>query len=158
TALGDPVEIAALTQAFGLTTEKRGYCALGSVKTNIGHLDVAAGVVGLIKAALVVEHGLVPPSLHFERANPEIDFPSTPFFVNTRLTPWPSTDVPRRAGVSSFGIGGTNAHVVLEEAEETAKSEERTERRWQVLTLSAKTSTALSTLAGRFAEKVADER
>ena len=117
TALGDPIELAALTQAF--RTSRRGYCAIGSVKTNIGHADTAAGVAGLIKTALATQHGLIPASLHFERPNPAIPFADTPFYVNTRLTEWPKgggTTSRRRAGVSSFGVGGTNAHVIVEEA------------------------------------------
>ena len=116
TPLGDPIEVRALTRAFRFTTEKRGFCALGSVKSNLGHLDAAAGVAGVIKTVLALEHGEIPPSLHGEPPNPEIDFASGPFFVNSRLRPWPRLDAPRRAGVSSFGMGGANAHLVLEEA------------------------------------------
>ncbi|MFD7660595.1 beta-ketoacyl synthase N-terminal-like domain-containing protein, partial [Actinosynnema sp. NPDC059797] len=112
TALGDAAELAALRQAFG--PGPAGSCALGSVKTNVGHLDRAAGVAGLIKAVLSVRHGVIPPSLGFERPNPELDRGGR-FFVNTALRDWPETGRPRRAGVSAFGIGGTNAHVVLEE-------------------------------------------
>jgi acyl transferase domain-containing protein len=115
TALGDPIEIAALAQAFDAATEFENSCAIGSVKTNIGHLDAAAGVTGLIKTALAIKHKQIPPSLHFEQPNPNIDFSRTPFHVNTELVPWEANGQPRRAGVSSFGIGGTNAHVVLEE-------------------------------------------
>jgi acyl transferase domain-containing protein/thioesterase domain-containing protein len=141
TPLGDPIEIAALTQAFG--TEHRNYCGLGSVKTNVGHLDVAAGVTGLIKVALALKHQLIPPSLHFESPNPKIDFANSPFYVNTQLRDWQTDGFPRRAGVSAFGIGGTNAHVVLEEAPLEAHSEKS--RAWQLLVLSAKTATALET-------------
>jgi len=116
TELGDPIEIAALTRAFQSRTQARGFCAIGSVKSNVGHLDAAAGVTGLIKTVLALEHGFLPPSLHFSRPNPQIDFGNSPFFVNAALRPWPREASPRRAGVSSFGIGGTNAHVVLEEA------------------------------------------
>ncbi|HTQ80537.1 MAG TPA: polyketide synthase, partial [Thermoanaerobaculia bacterium] len=116
TALGDPVEIAALTKAFRSArggTARRGFCAVGSVKTNVGHLEVAAGIAGLLKAILAVRQGEIPPSLHFERPNPQIDFEGSPFFVNRELLPWPAGPGggPRRAGVSSFGFGGTNAHV-----------------------------------------------
>ncbi|HBL27461.1 MAG TPA: hypothetical protein DD490_11555, partial [Acidobacteria bacterium] len=121
TPLGDVIEIAALTQAFA--SERRQFCAIGSVKTNIGHLDAAAGVSSLIKAVLALEHGQIPPSLHFERPNPRIDFARTPFFVNDRLRDWPAGPVPRRAGVSSFGVGGTNAHVIMEEAPPALPSE-----------------------------------
>ncbi len=141
TALGDPIEIAALTRVFRDQTEAKGFCAIGSVKTNIGHLDTAAGVAGLIKTALALKHTLVPPSLHFEQANPAIDFANSPFYVNRALSPWPTGSTPRRAGVSSFGVGGTNAHVILEEAplvEPTMPS-----RPWQVLMFSAKRADAL---------------
>ena len=116
TYLGDPIEIEALTQAFRQTTDKRGFCRIGSVKSNIGHLDTAAGVVSLIKAILAVKHGEMPPTLGFEKPNPSIDFANSPFVVNDRLTPWPTGAAPRRAGVNSLGVGGTNAHVVIEEA------------------------------------------
>ncbi|HEY0738300.1 MAG TPA: amino acid adenylation domain-containing protein, partial [Herpetosiphonaceae bacterium] len=116
TRLGDPIEMAALTQAFRAGTDKRNYCAIGSIKPNIGHLDTAAGVAGLIKAALALKHEQIPASLHFEQPNPQIDFANSPFFVNTSLTEWRSNGTPRRAGVSSFGMGGANAHAVLEEA------------------------------------------
>src|SRR5213080_3778583 len=121
TPVGDPIEVRALTKAFRTFTERRGYCALGSVKTNVGHLDAAAAVAGIIKTVLALEHRRLPPSLHFTEANPEIDFPSTPFYVNTELRDWTS-DGPRRAGVMSTGMGGTNAHLVLEEAPEPAAS------------------------------------
>ncbi|PYT19898.1 MAG: polyketide synthase, partial [Acidobacteria bacterium] len=114
TLLGDPLEIAALTQAFKATLQKsKGFCAIGSVKTNLGHLNAAAGVTGLIKTVLQLQHKQLVPSLHFEEPNPKIDFLNSPFYVNTKLEEWPSAGGPRRAGVSSFGIGGTNAHVVL---------------------------------------------
>ncbi|HLM57757.1 MAG TPA: beta-ketoacyl synthase N-terminal-like domain-containing protein [Pyrinomonadaceae bacterium] len=141
TALGDPVEIAALTQAFGAAGAARGTCAIGSLKTNIGHLDAAAGVAGLIKTVLALRHREIPPSLHFERPNPNIDFERTPFYVNTALAAWESNGSPRRAGVSSFGIGGTNAHVVLEEAPAVGPS--GASRAHQLLTLSARTAAAL---------------
>ena len=141
TALGDPVEIAALTKAFRAKTQKKGFCAIGSVKTNFGHLDRAAGTTSLIKVALALKHGRIPPTLHFERPNPEIDFANSPFFVNTRLTEWIRDGGPRRAGVSAFGLGGTNAHVVLEEAPPVEPSVPS--RPWQLLVLSARTETAL---------------
>ena len=116
TAMGDPIEISALTQAFSENSTRTGYCAVGSVKTNIGHLDTAAGVVALIKASLALSHKQLPPSLNFERENPEIGFAKTPFYVNTRLQPWAAGSTPRRAAVNSLGVGGTNAYAVLEEA------------------------------------------
>jgi acyl transferase domain-containing protein/acyl carrier protein/phospholipid N-methyltransferase len=141
TALGDPIEVAALTDAFEIDTEKTGFCAIGSVKTNIGHLDAAAGVAGLIKTVLALKHKQIPPSLHFEQPNPKINFANSPFYVNTELSEWNVNGSPRRAGVSSFGIGGTNAHAILEEAPQQKPSGKS--RPWQLLMLSAKTNSAL---------------
>lgn len=149
TPLGDPIEVAALTQAFRMSTDARGFCALGSVKTNIGHLDAAAGVAGLIKTVSALQHALLPPSLHFEQPNPSIAFTSSPFYVNTKLTEWKAGPSLRRAGVSSFGIGGTNAHLVLEEAPVPAISSQSP--RPHLLILSAKTETALETMTANLA-------
>ncbi|AFY44051.1 type I polyketide synthase [Nostoc sp. PCC 7107] len=143
TALGDPIEIAALTKVFRASTEKKNFCAIGSVKTNIGHLDAAAGVAGLIKTALALKYQLIPPSLNFEQPNPEIDFANSPFYVNTKLREWQTNLTPRRAGVSSLGMGGTNVHLVLEEAPTLPASS--ASRPWQLLLLSAKTASALAT-------------
>ncbi len=140
TDLGDPIELAALTQAFN--TDQTEFCALGSVKTNIGHLDAAAGIAGLIKTVLALKHQQIPASLHFQEPNPNIDFNNSPFYVNTTLTRWTRNGSFRRAGVSSFGIGGTNAHVVLEEA--PVPSPQATAHP-QLLIVSAKTPTALET-------------
>ncbi|NEO76847.1 type I polyketide synthase [Moorena sp. SIO4G3] len=150
TELGDPVEIAALTQAFRYSTQKKGFCAIGSLKSNMGHLDAAAGVAGLIKTVLALKHKLLPPTLHFEQPNPNIDFANSPLYVNTTLSEWKSNGTPRRAGVSSFGIGGTNAHVILEEAPEAIKKENSPERPVNLLTLSAKTPEALAQLVTRY--------
>ncbi|HEU4321542.1 MAG TPA: beta-ketoacyl synthase N-terminal-like domain-containing protein [Roseiflexaceae bacterium] len=150
TPLGDPIEVAALTKAFRAQTEERGFCALGSVKTNIGHLDAAAGVAGLIKTVLALRHGQLPPSLHFHTPNPQIDFAQTPFYVNTELTPWPGSSTPRRAGVSSFGIGGTNAHLILEEA--PAPPPPAPARPSELLLLSARSPAALALAAERLAQ------
>lgn len=141
TSLGDPIEVAALTRAFQMSTTKQRFCALGSVKTNVGHLNAAAGVTGLIKTVLAMQHREIPPSLHFQQPNPAIDFVHSPFYVSDKLTPWNTEGTPRRAGVSSFGMGGTNAHVVLEEAPPVTKH--RSHRSDQLLILSAKTSSAL---------------
>jgi acyl transferase domain-containing protein/acyl carrier protein len=149
TTLGDPIEIAALTKAFRITTDKNGFCAIGSVKTNIGHTDAAAGVANLIKTVLALKHRLLPPSLHFAQPNPQIDFANSPFYVNSTLAEWKTNGTPRRAGVSSFGIGGTNAHVILEEAPTQAPSE--LSRPWQLLVLSAKTPSALATATSNLA-------
>jgi amino acid adenylation domain-containing protein len=147
TALGDPIEVAALTRAFA--SPERGFCPIGSVKSSIGHLGAAAGIAGLIKTVLALEHGQIPPSLNFETPNPRIDFASTPFFVNTRLRDWPADRGPRRAGVSSFGIGGTNAHAVLEEAPPPEPTDPG--RPWQLLLLSARSERALEAATGNLA-------
>jgi acyl transferase domain-containing protein len=141
TALGDPIEVEALVKAFGPAIDVDLRCAIGSVKTNIGHLDTASGAAGLIKTALAVKHGLLPPSLHYEKPNPRINFAASRFYVNTRLAPWETHGIPRRAGVSSFGIGGTNAHVIVEQAPDPSPS--RPGRELQILALSAKSSSAL---------------
>ncbi|HEV7785992.1 MAG TPA: type I polyketide synthase, partial [Thermoanaerobaculia bacterium] len=150
TPLGDPVEVSALSRAFRMSTDRAGYCAIGSLKTNIGHLNTAAGIAGLIKTILALEHRAIPPSLHFEQPNPRIPFAGSPFFVNARLAGWPAGGTPRRAGVSSFGIGGTNAHVVLEEAAAAAPSDAG--RTWHLLVLSARTDSALRTAAENLAD------
>ncbi len=151
TRLGDPIEVAALTKAFRRKTSKAGYCGIGSVKTNIGHLDAAAGVAGLIKTVLAMQHQQLPPSLHVQKLNPQIDFESSPFYVCTKAAPWPDSAFPRRAGVSSFGIGGTNAHVVVEEAPAAAPSE-APERDLAVLTLSGNSGTSLKRVAAQMAD------
>jgi acyl transferase domain-containing protein/thioesterase domain-containing protein/acyl carrier protein len=151
TPLGDPIEIAALTQAFRAKTDKKGYCAIASLKSNIGHLSEASGIAGLIKTALALKHQQIPPSLHFETPNPQIDFENSPFYVNTQLKAWKSHNSPRRAGVSSFGMGGTNAHVVLEEWDRTPQEYRESQHPQQLLLLSAKTPTALETLTTNLA-------
>jgi acyl transferase domain-containing protein/acyl carrier protein len=155
TAIGDPIEIEGLTKAFRLTTARRGFCALGSVKTNIGHCDPAAGIASLIKVTQMLVHGEIPPSLNFEQPNPEIDFEKTPFFVNTTLTSWPCPGEVRRAGVSAYGIGGTNAHVVLEEPPATCSSEPS--RAYSLLTVSARSKAALDKSAENLAAYLALE-
>lgn len=144
TALGDPIEIAALTEVFGARRPDE-RCAIGSLKTNIGHLDAAAGVAALIKTVLALQNRQLPPSLNYTSPNPKIPFEDSPFYVNHALTEWHTDGLPRRAGVSSFGIGGTNAHVVLEEAPE-ARSTPATAPH-QLLVLSARTPSALETMA-----------
>ncbi len=150
TPLGDPIEIAALTHAFRASSEATQFCAIGSVKTNVGHLDAAAGTTGLIKTALSLRHGLLPATLHFKKPNPRIDFKSTPFFVNDKLTEWKQTDTPRRAGVSAFGVGGTNAHVILEEAPRSENSSTKFPQ--HVLMLSAKSETCLERATAALAD------
>jgi acyl transferase domain-containing protein/surfactin synthase thioesterase subunit len=147
TALGDPIEIAAITKAFEGVPP--GHCALGSLKTNIGHLTSAAGVAGLIKTVLMLEHGMLVPSLHFETPSPRIDIARAPVHVNTRLRDWPTGGGRRRAGVSALGVGGTNAHVVLEEAGLPARDAAR--RSQQLLVLSARTPAALESAKERLA-------
>ncbi|MCP4657222.1 MAG: AMP-binding protein, partial [bacterium] len=155
TALGDPIEISALTRAYGAGTSNKGYCAIGSVKTNIGHLDSAAGVTGLIKTALALKHRRIPPSLHFKTPNPQIDFENSPFFVVNELREWESGETPRRAAVSAFGIGGTNAHVILEEAPAPPISEPSGP--WQLLLLSARTAPALERVADKLVEHLQNQ-
>ncbi|MEV6174972.1 amino acid adenylation domain-containing protein [Streptomyces sp. NPDC051954] len=149
TALGDPIEVQALQQVFG-AAEREEPCAIGSVKTNIGHADATAGVAGLIKAALVVHHGELVPSLNFEHPNPEMGMDPSLFHVNTETQPWQQEDGPRRAGVSSFGIGGTNAHVILEQAPE--RHEQAPAEGALPVVLSARDDTALREQAARWAD------
>lgn len=149
TSLGDPVEVTALTRAFRRGTAQTGFCALGSVKTGIGHLDTAAGIAGFIKTVLMLRHRTLVPSLHYDAPNPRIDFAASPFAVNTALRDWIAPG-PLRAGVSSFGIGGTNAHAVLEEAPaQNTSVDSPTE---QLLTLSARSASALAATAQRLAD------
>jgi len=154
TPLGDPIEVSALNQAFKDRPASAGPCALGSVKTNIGHLDAAAGVAGLIKTVLALHHRKLPPSLHFQRPNPSIDFARGLFQVNAEARDWTTDGSPRRAGVSSFGMGGTNAHVVLEEAP-TLVPARGVERPWRLLVLSARSAEALEKATDNLAEHLA---
>lgn len=155
TPLGDPIEISALSLAFSSQELPAASCAIGSVKSNLGHLDSAAGVCGFIKTVLSLKHAQVPPSLHCATPNPNIDFGKTPFYVNTALRPWPQREK-RRAGVSSFGIGGTNAHVVLEEAPVRAAASDG-ERSSFVLPLSARHPEALRQLAQSYRNRIGDD-
>ena len=151
--LGDPIEVEALTHAFRHSTDKKGFCLIGSVKSNIGHLDTAAGVVSLIKTTLALEHGEIPPTLGYEKPNPAINFAASPFRVCDRLTPWPATSGPRRAGVNSLGVGGTNAHAVLEQAPARQKATGSADGGGpQLLVLSAKSRKALDDSSRRFAD------
>jgi amino acid adenylation domain-containing protein len=147
TPLGDPIEVAALTQAYRERTSKNQYCCLGSVKSNIGHLDAAAGIAGFMKAVLALHHRVLPATAHFECPNPVLNLPETPFFVNSRSQPWAGGATPRRAGVSAFGIGGTNVHVILEES--ASRESKPATRPEQLLVLSTKTPTALDDAASR---------
>jgi 3-oxoacyl-(acyl-carrier-protein) synthase/acyl carrier protein len=151
TRLGDPIEVRGLTSAFRRWTDACGFCAIGSVKSNIGHAISAAGIAGFLKALLALKHRALPPSLHFDQPNEQIDFASSPFFVNTRLSPWPeSAGEPRRAAVSSFGFSGTNAHVVLEQAP-LPEPPPSAAGHAQLLPLSARTPEALREQAVRLA-------
>ncbi|PCJ56710.1 MAG: hypothetical protein COA79_18065 [Planctomycetota bacterium] len=151
TELGDPIEVSSLTSAFRETTNKKGYCPIGSVKSNVGHLQIASGIVGFIKTALSVENGLVPPSLHFNTPNPKIQFSSSPFYVNTKLSKW-NLSGPRRAGVNSLGIGGANTHAILEEADCHLKQFQRktSNEEFGLLTISARNEKALKELVQNY--------
>ena len=150
TKLGDPIEFAALRQAFELDTGRKGFCALGSVKANIGHADAAAGIAGLLKVVLALRHQEIPPLLHYESPNPQIDFANSPFYIPSGLTPWATDGGPRRAGVSSMGIGGTNVHVILEEAPSVSSS--ASSRPYQLILLSAKSPSAVKEAALRLSQ------
>ena len=148
TPMGDPIEIESLKQVFG--TEKKKYCKIGSVKSNFGHLDAAAGIAGFIKTVLSLKFRQIPPSLHFEIPNPAINFVDSPFEVNTRLVEWKNEGSALRAGVTSLGMGGTNAHIILEEAPQREKSSES--RNYQILLLSAKNENSLDMMAHNLAD------
>ncbi|HEU4591744.1 MAG TPA: amino acid adenylation domain-containing protein [Steroidobacteraceae bacterium] len=150
TPLGDPVEIAGLTQAYRRHTQDDGYCLIGSVKSNLGHTVIAAGATGLIKTAMALAQEKLPASIHYRAPNPKIELDKSPFRVVDRLTAWPRGETPRRAGVSAFGVGGTNAHVVLEEA--PALPESSTATAPQLLKISARTRAALEAAARRLAD------
>jgi acyl transferase domain-containing protein len=154
TSLGDPIEIAALSSVFAPAGVRAGSCPIGSVKTNVGHLDAAAGVAGLIKVVSALEAKAIPATLHFQAFNPAIDGATNPFFVNTAVLPWPSAEHPRRASVSSFGIGGTNAHVVLEEAPPPPESS--SSREWQLILLSARDAQAVDEAAARLRQSLSE--
>lgn len=156
TALGDPIEVASLREAFGPVDGEAHYCGLGSVKSNLGHLDAAAGIAGLIKTALALHHRKIPPTLGFKEPNPQIDFEHGPFYVNTELRDWNVSGAPLRAGVSSFGIGGTNVHLVLEQAPptETSAAPTSTDRSFHALAISARSEAALQQVASSYAAEL----
>jgi phthiocerol/phenolphthiocerol synthesis type-I polyketide synthase E len=155
TRMGDPIEVQALTRAFRPHTSRRAFCGLGSVKTNIGHLDVASGIASLLKTVLALEHRQIPPSLHFLHPSPEIDFAGSPVRLVAELADWPADGGgPRRAGVSSFGFGGTNVHLVLEEAPPAPASATGT---WEVLVLSARSEAALESATDALAAHLASQ-
>ncbi|MEU4678465.1 SDR family NAD(P)-dependent oxidoreductase [Micromonospora sp. NPDC023737] len=153
TEVGDPIELAALREVYARYSDDRQWCGVGSVKSNIGHLSQGAGVVGLIKTLLALENGVIPPTINVKAPNPALDLPNSPFYLTTAPTSWVSDAGPRRAGVSSFGFGGTNAHLVVEQAPAFARAEEPAPARSaQVLTLSARTETALSAAVERLGD------
>jgi phthiocerol/phenolphthiocerol synthesis type-I polyketide synthase E len=152
TAIGDPIEIAALNQVYGQAPIKAASIPVGSVKSNIGHLNAASGVAGLIKTALAIRHGQIPPSLHFRQPNPRIPFERSPFRVNHTLCSWPESNKPRRAGISSFGIGGTNVHMILQEAPAAKPSDPA--KPWQLAVISARTRPALERATDQLAAHV----
>ncbi len=141
TMLGDAIELAAMSRAFASKTQKKQFCGIGSLKSNLGHLDRASGVAGLIKTTLALSHRQLPPHIHYEQPNPEIDLKNSPFYINTNLAPWPRQQAPRRAGVNSFGLGGTNVHLVLEEGPE--QQSDPAARSWHLLPISARSAWAL---------------
>lgn len=153
TPIGDPIEVSSLTTAYRTYTADTGFCAIGSVKANLGHLDIASGAIGLIKTALCLHEKVLPPQINFTRPNPRIDFANSPFYVNTQLQDWAKAQWPRRAGVSAFGVGGTNAHVIVEEAPATAPR--RHEASPSLLILSARTESALAQQAERLGSALA---
>lgn len=157
TSLGDPIEVNALNAVLSEGRAPGRVCALGSVKTNIGHLEAAAGIAGLIKVALSLDHREIPPSLHFETPNPHIAFDRMPLRVQTALTPWPEDGSPARAGVSSFGFGGTNAHVILEAAPPVGDVTPPRSGRAEILSLSARSRTSLEGVAREWEEFLAGE-
>jgi amino acid adenylation domain-containing protein len=156
TPLGDPIEFAGLVKAFGASADGTSYCALGSAKANIGHLDVAAGVTGLIKAALALHYREIPPLKNFNEPNPRIRLQGSPFYIPTAPTPWRASDTPRRAGVSAFGVGGTNVHVVLEEAPPVGTTRP-SKPALHILPLAARNEAALSALRSAVAERLASD-
>lgn len=151
TYLGDPIEVSALTEAYREDTDATGYCRIGSVKTNIGHLDTAAGIAGLVKTSLGLAHREIPPSLSYEAPNPAIDFEASPFRVNDALSPWVSHQGPRRAAINALGVGGTNAHAILEEAPARAPSQD-SDFPFHVLCLSGQSKSALEANSAALAD------
>ncbi|MEE4175807.1 MAG: amino acid adenylation domain-containing protein [Xanthomonadales bacterium] len=158
TSTGDPIEVNALSTVFAESADRRGYCGIGSVKGNVGHLDSAAGVVGLIKVLLALEHEELPPSIHFDEPNPKIDFENSPFYVVRENTRWTGHDAPRRAAISSFGVGGTNAHVVLEEAPVAPAKGDAQDPPWHLLALSARSEAALEARCADLAAYLASRK
>lgn len=154
TALGDPIEVSALSAVFARASTDTGWCGLGSVKSNIGHLGPAAGMAGLVKVVLSMEHGIVPPTLHYTEAHPQIDFAASPFYVNHTVSSWPAEDGARRAGLSSFGIGGTNAHIILESAPAATTSAVTADAGTQLVQVSGRTEAARDAILARLQDRL----
>ncbi|WP_157787699.1 SDR family oxidoreductase, partial [Chlorogloeopsis fritschii] len=150
TSLGDPIEIQGLTEAFRTYTNKSAYCAIGAVKSNIGHLEPASGLAGLVKVLLAMKHGQIPPTLHIQEPNPYLDLETTPFYISDRLRPWQPANGKKYAAISAFGMGGTNAHVVLQEAPTPKLERSPQDRLAHIFTLSARSTEALQNLVGRY--------
>jgi len=155
TRLGDPIEVSALTEAFRLRTQRRNFCALGSIKANVGHLDAAAGTAGLIRAVLALERKCIPPQANFVEPNPELKLEASPFYVPSEAAEWRPGESPRRAAVSAFAVGGTNAHVILEEAPARRPSRAR-RRSHQLLLLSGRDKKAVDAVAARLSDHLAE--
>lgn len=158
TKLGDPIEIAGITRAFNKYTDRKQFCAVGSVKTNIGHLDAGAGIVGLIKAVLALKYKELPPTVHFKYPNKKIDFENSPVYVNNILRKWEYGGYPRRSGVSSFGLSGTNCHVILEEAPKLDDDCKLSGNEKQILTISAKSKESLQELISQYEKFIGEEK
>ncbi len=150
TKLGDPIEIDGITRAFRNYTRKNQFCAIGALKTNIGHLDNASGIAGLVRAILAMDNKEIPPILHFNKPNSKINFETSPVYINKELTPWETDGFPRRCGVSAFGLSGTNCHVILEEAPAMEDEQEFESGRFKVFAISAKSVEALNELVRKY--------
>lgn len=156
TLVGDPIELAGLTRAYRAAgSTARGTIPIGSAKANVGHLGPASGMAGLIKVCLALEHAMIPPNINFDTPNPNLELDDSPFYVVTEPTPWPAGAGPRRAGVSSFGIGGTNVHVIVEEAPRSRPRPARPQRRWHTIPVSGKTAAAAESAAARLGARLA---
>ncbi|MCX7923434.1 MAG: SDR family NAD(P)-dependent oxidoreductase [Clostridia bacterium] len=153
TVLGDPIEIKALTNAFKSSTDKKQFCGIGSVKTNIGHLVAASGVASLIKVVMMLKNKLIPASLNFTEPNPYINFCDSPVYLNDRLTPWEKGEAPRRAGINSFGFSGTNCHVILEEAPQQLSEDDNSKTDVEIFTISARSQNILKKIIEKYNEE-----
>lgn len=155
--MGDPIEVKGLTNAFQKFTNKKQFCGLGSLKTNMGHMVGASGCAGVMKVVLSLQNNVIPASMYFEEPNPHINFVESPMFVVDKPMPWKKGDLPRRAGVSSFGFSGTNAHAIIEEAPALEKRDDIKDGKLNVITLSAKSDTAINNLVKRYQKFLSDK-